>query len=99
MISITAFETIIRFSIKHVGPKTTYEILTTLILLYARLYQIKVFFSSPGLLVWLMMPIIAASIVISLASSSVYLRFGCPLAALVILKLAIDAEIASTVCC
>ncbi|CAD0095781.1 unnamed protein product [Aureobasidium vineae] len=95
---MSVFETVIRFSVQHIGPKTTYEIFTTLILLYARLNQVKVFFSSPGLLVWLMIPIIAASIVISLTFSSVYLRFGCPIAALIILKLAIDAEIASTVC-
>jgi hypothetical protein len=35
------------------------------------------------------------TVIISLTSSSVHMRIGCPILMLVILKLAIDAEIAS----
>jgi hypothetical protein len=94
---MSVFETVARFSIQHVGPKTTYDIFTSLVLLYARLKQLQIFLSSIHMMAYLIIPSVGA-IIISLTSSSIYMRIGCPIIMLVIIKLALDAEIASTRC-
>lgn len=91
---MNAFETIARLSLQHIGPETTYKIFTSLVLIYARVNQLKIFLSSMSLMTYLMIPYIA-SIIISLRASSIQLRIGCPLLMLVILKWALDREIAS----
>ena len=91
---MNAFETMARLSIQQLGPDTTYELFTSLVLLYARVNQLKIFLGSISLLNYLMVPYIA-SIVIALYASSIRLRIGCPLIMLVIMKWALDAEIAS----
>jgi len=88
-----AFETIARLSFQHVGPETTYKIFTSLVLIYARVNQLKIFLSSISLMTYLMIPSIA-SIIISLRASSTQMRIGCPLLMLVILLWARDREIA-----
>ncbi|KAG9831015.1 hypothetical protein KCU98_g13425, partial [Aureobasidium melanogenum] len=90
---ITLFENVVRFSIKHIGAEKTYEICTTLILHYARVKQAQIIMESSSLLACLMIPAIA-SIIISLTASSTHMRVGPPLVMLVILLLAIDAELA-----
>jgi hypothetical protein len=94
---MSVFETVARFSIQHIGPKTTYEIFTSLILLYARLKQLQIFLSSIHMMAYALIPSIGA-IIISLTSSSIHMRIGCPIIMLVIIKFALDAEIASTRC-
>jgi hypothetical protein len=91
---MSVFETVASFSIQHIGPKTTYEIFTSLVLFYARVKQVQIFLSSISLLTYLMIPSIG-TVIISFTSSSVPMRIGYPILMLVILKLAIDAEIAS----
>jgi hypothetical protein len=91
---MSVFETVARFSVEHIGPKTTYGIFTSLVLFYARVKQVQIFLGSISLLTYLMIPSIG-TIIISFTSSSVQMRIGCPIIMLVILKLAIDAEIAS----
>jgi hypothetical protein len=95
--TMSVFETVARFSIQHVGPKTTYEIFTSLVLLYACFKQLQIFLSSIHMMAYLMIPSISA-IVVSLTSSSIYMRIGCPIIMLVIIKFALDAEIASNRC-
>ena len=91
---MNAFETMARLSIQQLGPDITYELFTSLVLLYARVNQLKIFLGSISLLNYLMVPYIA-SIVIALYASSIRLRIGCPLIMLVIMKWALDAELAS----
>jgi hypothetical protein len=91
---MSVFEIVASFSIQHIGPKTTYEIFTSLVLFYARVKQVQIFLSSISLLTYLMIPSIG-TVIISFTSSSVPMRIGYPILMLVILKLAIDAEIAS----
>jgi hypothetical protein len=91
---MSVFETVARFSIEHIGSKITYEIFTSIVLFYARVKQVQIFLTSISLLTYLMIPSIG-TVIISLTSSSVHLRIGCPILMLVILKLAIEAEIAS----
>ena len=91
---MSVFETVARLSIQHIGPETTYEIFTSLVLFYARVKQLQIFLGSFSVLTYLMIPYIG-SVIISLTSSSIQIRIGCPLIMLVILKLALDAEIAS----
>lgn len=87
------FETVARLSIRYLGPETTYEIFTSIVLFCARVKQVQIFLSSFSLLTYLMIPSIG-SVIISLTSSSIQMRIGCLLLMLVILKLAIGAEIA-----
>jgi uncharacterized membrane protein YfcA len=94
---MSVFETVARFSIKHIGPETTYEVFTSLISLYARFKQLQTFLGSINMMGYLIIPIIGA-IIISLTSSSIHMRIDCPIVMLVIIKLALDAEIASTRC-
>ncbi|TIA48425.1 hypothetical protein D6C77_09919 [Aureobasidium pullulans] len=88
---MSVFEIVVPFSIQHIGPETTYEILTSLILLYARIRQLQIFLVSISLLAYMIVPSIG-TIILSLTSSSLKLRSGCPVTMLVILKLAIDTE-------
>ncbi|KAG9952696.1 hypothetical protein KCU85_g1797, partial [Aureobasidium melanogenum] len=92
---VTLFENAARFSIKHIGPEKTYDICTTLVLLYARIKQAHIAMAaSSGVPAFLIIPAIA-SIIISLTASSTHLRIGPPLVMLVILLLAMDADLAS----
>ncbi|KAH0292034.1 hypothetical protein M436DRAFT_84560 [Aureobasidium namibiae CBS 147.97] len=91
---MNAFETITRLSFQHIGPETTYKIFTSLVLIYARVNQLKIFLGSMSLMTYLMFPSIA-SIIISLRASSIQMRIGCPLLMLVILMWALDRETAS----
>ncbi|KAG9569266.1 hypothetical protein KCU77_g14434, partial [Aureobasidium melanogenum] len=91
-IYITIFENVVRFSIKHIGAERTYDICTTLILLYARVKQAHIAMAaSSSVPAYLIIPAIA-SIIISLTASSTHMRIGPPLVMLVILLLAMDAE-------
>ncbi|KAH0370239.1 hypothetical protein KCU65_g2689, partial [Aureobasidium melanogenum] len=92
---VTLFENAARFSIKHIGPEKTYDICTTLILLYARVKQVHAMAATnSGVPAFLIIPAIA-SIIISLTASSTHLRIGPPLVMLVILLLAMNADLAS----
>lgn len=91
---ITLFETVARFSIKHIGAEKTYQIFTSFVLLCARLKQLQIAIGASSLLTYLMVPT-AATIIISIMASSMHLRVGCPLLMLVILWVAIDAELAA----
>jgi hypothetical protein len=92
---MSIFEIVARFSIQHFGPETTYEIFTSLILLYARIRQLQILLGSISPLAYLMVPSTGA-IIAYFSSSSVKMRFGCPAMMLVILKLAIDTELPSS---
>lgn len=91
------WETVAHLSIKYIGPETTYEIFTQLVLFCVRVKQIQIqvqiLLGSSSLLTYLMVPSIG-SVIISLTSSWIRVRVGCLLLMLVILKLAIGAEIA-----
>jgi hypothetical protein len=89
---MSVFEIVARFSIQHIGPETTYEIFTSLILLYARIRQLQILLGSIRLLAYLVVPSIG-TIIAFLTSSSLKIRLGCPVMMLVFLKLAIDAEL------
>jgi hypothetical protein len=91
---MSVFEIVACFSIQHIGPETTYEIFTLLILLYARIRQLQTFLGDVSLLAYLIIPSIG-TIIVPLTSSSVKMRFGCPVMILVILKLVIDTELRS----
>jgi hypothetical protein len=94
-VSMEIFEIVARFSIQHIGPEPTYEIFTSLILLYARMRQLQIFLGSISFLICLIVPSIGASVAY-FTSSSLKMRFGCPVMILVILKLAIDTELPSS---
>jgi hypothetical protein len=53
---MSVFEIVVRFSIHHIGPETTYEIFTSLILLYARIRQLQIFLGSISLLAYMILP-------------------------------------------
>lgn len=89
------FETVARFSIKHIGAEKTYQIFTSFVLLCARIKQLQIAIGASSLLAYLMIPTAATIIIISIMASSMHVRIGCPLLMLVILWVAIDAELAS----
>jgi hypothetical protein len=89
---MSVFEIVARFSIQHIGPETTYEIFTSLVLLYARIRQLQIFLGSIRLFAYLVVPSIG-TIIVFLTSSSLKMRLGCPVMMLVFLKLAIDTEL------
>ncbi|KAH0031631.1 hypothetical protein KCU78_g2771, partial [Aureobasidium melanogenum] len=94
-IYITILENVVGFSVKYIGAEKTYEICTTLVLLYARVKQVHIAMAAPsGVPAYFIIPAIA-SIIISLKASSTHMRIGPPLVMLVILLLAMDAERAS----
>ncbi|CAD0101390.1 unnamed protein product [Aureobasidium mustum] len=90
----TLFETVARFSIKHIGAEKTYEVFTSVVLLLVRLKQLQIAMGHSSLLAYLIITIIVA-IVVSVMASSITIRVGCPMLVLAILLLAIDAELAS----
>jgi hypothetical protein len=89
---MSVFEIIVRLSIQHVGPEITYNIFTSLVLLYARIRQLQIFLCSISPLAYLIVPSLGA-IIVFLSSSSMKMRIGCPIMMLIILKLAIDIEL------